>query len=358
MRRGSNCRTSSATAKEGALVVPKSPRNTKRISGRTGRAGRRVGGTGGDSGAPVCAGAGKQRNATAVGTSAWVMCSCQRRPRDAPLYVPRGKPGGSQAIDPVLAPLEGGVEGDARLREVQPPREARGLARAVLAVHHRVLPLDRQRALVAGVVELAHQGLEVDAPAAGRAEVPEASVEPEVGVAAEDADGRTALAPPDVLDVHVEDALAELAQEGDVVDALVAHVRGVEVEAEVGDPLDGFERAARAVDVEGDLGRMHLEREADADLVELLQDRRPPGGEVAVAGLDHVLRDRREGVEQVPDRRAREAVDDRAAAELQPFLHGSRRGVEEAARGLAGLDHLLRRALLDALGLAVAPDLG
>src|SRR5262245_19661599 len=273
------------------------------------------------------------------------------------LEAPPGRSRPSQS-EPVLAALEGGVEGDLRAREVEPAREGRGLARTVLAVHHRVLPLDRERALVAGVVELPDQRLEVDPPAAGRAEVPESPLDAEVGVAAEDADGRALLAPPHVLDVHVEDALAELADEADVVDALVAHVRRVEVQAEVRRVVDRRERATGAVEVEGDLGRVDLEREADADLLELLQDRRPLRREVAVAGLDHVLRHGREAVEQVPDRRAGEAVDDRAARELQALLHARRRGVEELARGLAGLDHLLRRALLHALGLAVAPDLG
>src|SRR5207344_1677060 len=107
----------------------------------------------------------------------------------------------------------------------------------------------------------------------GRAEVPEAFPRAEAGVAAEDSGTHRLLAPPDVLDVHVPDARAELVQEREVVDALVAEVARVEVEPEALVVADRLERHARRVDVEGDLGRVHLEREADVELVEGVEDR-------------------------------------------------------------------------------------
>ncbi len=88
---------------------------------------------------------------------------------------------------------------------------------------------------------------------------------------------------------------------------------------------------------------MDFQAELDALLLEDIENRRETLGEVRVAGVDHVLRDRRERVQEVPDRAAGEAVDD-ADAELL-----GRPG---------GVDHVLRSPLLDAFRLAVAPDLG
>jgi hypothetical protein len=119
-----------------------------------------------------------------------------------------------------------------------------------------------------------------------------------------------ALAPPDVLDVDVPDARAELAQEREVVDALVAEVARVEVESELRVIAERRERAAGRDDVERDLGRVDLEREDDVLALALGQDRAPCGGELRVAVLDLRLRDRREGVEEVPDRAPGEADDD------------------------------------------------
>jgi hypothetical protein len=128
-------------------------------------------------------------------------------------------------------------------------------------------------------------------------------------VAAEHAGAAVAAAPPGVLHVDVENPVGEAPQEGDVVDALVAEVRRVVVEAEGGVAVDGLDGALGGGDVEGDLGRVHLEREAHAELGVGVEDRRPAAGEVVEARLSS-LRGRREGVERVPDRRAGEAVDD------------------------------------------------
>jgi hypothetical protein len=73
-----------------------------------------------------------------------------------------------------------------------------------------VLPLDRERALVADVVERDDDLLEVDVAAADAAEVPVAARVAERRVAAEHAGAAVAAAPPHVLHVHVVDAVGEL----------------------------------------------------------------------------------------------------------------------------------------------------
>ena len=88
---------------------------------------------------------------------------------------------------------------------------------------------------------------------------------------------------------------------------------------------------------------MHFQAELDALFLERIENRRETLGEIRVTGVDHVLRDRRERVQQVPDRAAGKAVDDLDA---------------ELLGGLGGVDHVLRGPLPDTLGLAVAPDLG
>src|SRR5690606_40599964 len=94
------------------------------------------------------------------------------------------------------------------------------------------LPLDRQRPVVADVVERHDDLFEVDVAAADAAEVPVAARVAEGGVAPEDTDGAVAAAPPRVYHVHEDDAGPEPAQEAHVIDALVTEGRGEEVEAE------------------------------------------------------------------------------------------------------------------------------
>src|SRR3954447_2704425 len=85
-----------------------------------------------------------------------------------------------------FGPLEGRVEGHRRGREVRLAQEADGIRRAPFAVHARVLPLDRQRAVVADAVEDAEERLEVDVAVTGRDEGPAAVGLAEVDVRAED----------------------------------------------------------------------------------------------------------------------------------------------------------------------------
>jgi hypothetical protein len=86
--------------------------------------------------------------------------------------------------------------------------------------------------------------------------------------------------------VDVEDAVVELADEADVVDALIAEVGGVIVEAEGGVEVEGLVGALGAADVEGDFGGMDFEGVADAALVEFIEDGNEAPGEVLVAGID------------------------------------------------------------------------
>jgi hypothetical protein len=84
-----------------------------------------------------------------------------------------------------------------------------------------------------------------------------------------------------------------------------------------------------------------LEREAHADLVGDVDDRVPAVGEVAVAGLDHLRRHRREARDDVPHARPGEA--------------GDRRDPEARGGAQRRLD-LVGGAGADALGVAVTPD--
>src|SRR3954451_16787343 len=142
-----------------------------------------------------------------------------------------------------LLALEGGVEGDAARREVRRAHEGQRVRRAPVAVHARVLPLDRERALVADAVERADHRLEVHVAVAGGDEVPAAAGLAEVEMAAEDrrAAVQAALG---VLDVRVEDFRRELDDEGSRVEELVLEVARVEVDAEAGTVPDRVERLA------------------------------------------------------------------------------------------------------------------
>ena len=109
-------------------------------------------------------------------------------------------------------------------------------------------------------------------------------------------------------------------------------VARIEVDAERLAVPDRVERAPRRHEVVGDLGRVHLEPEAHALRVEHVHDRTPPLRELVVRALDRREVVGRERVEEVPDRRAREAVHLRhtelrgRAARSPSSLRGARRG--------------------------------
>lgn len=237
--------------------------------------------------------------------------------------------------------VEGGVEGAVGGFEVGFFDEGGGFGGAVNAVHAGVFPLVGEGAFVADVVEGADDFLEVDGAVTKGAEVPVALVVAEVEVSAENAaffeDGR----PMHVFHVDVVDAVGEVVDETDVIDALVAEVRGVVVEAECFAVAERFEGTLGAYDVEGDLGGVDFERELDAVLIEGVENGIPVGSERLEAFVDGVGRDGRERVQVGPNGTAGEAVDD---AHAQIF--GGARG---------GL-HFVGSALVDAFRVAVAPD--
>jgi hypothetical protein len=76
-----------------------------------------------------------------------------------------------------------------------------------------------------------------------------------------------------------------------IVDALIAEVRGIVVEAEARMVAHSRQGAFGGGRVEGDLGGMHLEREPHAALGEHVEDRVPPLGELGEAGVDPVAGD-------------------------------------------------------------------
>ena len=103
------------------------------------------------------------------------------------------------------------------------------------------------------------------------------------------------------------------------------------------------ERLLRRHEVVGDLGRMHLQAEADALALEHLEDRLQTLRDLLIAALDPLEVVGRERVEQRPDRGAEEPV------HLGDAKGGGRaRRVFESARGTAA--HAFR--------IAVTPDLG
>src|SRR5437868_5933425 len=100
----------------------------------------------------------------------------------APFVSDRSQPGDSHVTVPGVAGgwglsgcrLLGGVGADPARRGVRPPHEGARALRAGRAVHATVLPLDRERALVADPIERPEERLEVDVAVPGRDEVPAA----------------------------------------------------------------------------------------------------------------------------------------------------------------------------------------
>ncbi len=105
---------------------------------------------------------------------------------------------------------------------------------------------------------------------------------------------------------------------------------------------DRVQCLARGHEVVGDLGRMNLQPESHALRVEHVEDRPPTLGEVLVPALDRGEVVRREGVDEMPDRRAGEPVH-LCDAELR--------------RGTCGVLHALRGARANTFLLSVAVDL-
>ncbi len=193
---------------------------------------------------------------------------------------------------------------------------------------------------VAGVVQGADDLLEIDAAAPHGAKIPAAARIAEVQMAGQDS--ALAVQPDDcILHVYVEDPLGELADEAGRVHSLPDQMAGIEIEAELRTVIQGLQGPLGRVQVEGDFRRMHLQRELHAALGKDVQDRVEPLGEQFEAFVDHRRRDGRKAVEQVPNARTGEAVDD---ADSQ--LPG----------GPGGVFHGLGCPGIHARRIAIAPD--
>ena len=125
-----------------------------------------------------------------------------------------------------------------------------------------------------------------------------------------------------VLHVDVVDPIGKRADELGRIDPLPDQVAGIEVEAELGAVVQRGQRPLGGVDVEGDFRGMDFQGELHVALGKHVEDRVEPLGQQLEAGVDHGRRDGRERVEQVPDARTGEAVDD-----VQPQLLGRPGGV-------------------------------
>ena len=98
-------------------------------------------------------------------------------------------------------------------------------------IHSNVFPFNRKRAAVPYVVQRDDDFFEANVSVADGTKIPISPVISKVGVTAKDADFACSVPPPDIFHVRVVDAVAELAQEFDITDALVAKMGRVVVEA-------------------------------------------------------------------------------------------------------------------------------
>ena len=79
----------------------------------------------------------------------------------------------------------------------------------MLSVHAAVFPFDAQRSLITDIVQCDDDPLKVDVAMSRRAEIPITAVIGKGGMTPEDANRAVAFAPPGVLHMAVENALAK-----------------------------------------------------------------------------------------------------------------------------------------------------
>src|SRR3954453_10097367 len=244
--------------------------------------------------------------------------SCRRFPPPRPTWRAR-HPTERQSCEPP------GLTGNERLLDDQRLQELDALLAAVLLRHDRILVLERKHEVVADLEQRRHHSPPFHVAPAGDAITGGAvATLPRAGPGhAVDVDDVLLELP--VLRVRMEDPRAEFLDEDDGVDHLPDQVAGIEVEAPVVAP-EPLDRLLGRVDVVGDLGRMHLVREADAELRELVEDRVPALDEEVPALFVDLQPLRRPDVPALPHRRAEEADD----------------GLDlELARDAGGLDDVL-----------------
>lgn len=219
-------------------------------------------------------------------------------------------------------------------------------------IHAGIFPFHRERTAIADVVQCRDNVLEPDVAAAERPEIPKSPRIGKIGVAAENAHGAVAVAPPHIFHMHVEDAITKFADESDVVHALVGEVRRIVIEAKTFVMFDSIEGAVSRSNIKRDFGRMDFEGEINVFLIEDFEDGQPAFGEIRKPALKKFLAGGRKRVDCVPDARAGKTIDD-----------GGRRraglgfGIEEFSRGAGGGLHLFSGAPANAFRVAVAPDI-
>src|SRR3712207_5251260 len=249
------CRTTSSSSRAAATSPP--PRCSSRASPPRSRSSSRPATT--------------SSTAPSARTARPVWSSRSRSPPDGGTSAPaaRGRTGAEVRS---VAAGEGRVEGGRGRVEGQPAHEGQRLGGAGEPVHAGVLPLDRDRPVVADGVQHPEAGLPRDVAVAGGDEVPAA---PRVGpgqVRTHPAVAPVAHLLLRVLAVDVVDPVLEVPDERDRVEVLPHEVARVPVQPEGLPVPDRLHRADRRPVVVGDLGRVDLVGEAHADLVEDVEE--------------------------------------------------------------------------------------
>src|SRR6266542_438527 len=174
------------------------------------------------------------------GTQRSTTPSSGRHDRDAPgASEPPVREGSSSS----LAARRGG--------EVKAFDEAAGVLGAEVAIHAGVGPVDRQRTVIADLVQRSYQRLPVDTAVAGRAEVP-AAARVAWRQATVEQSRPTVERQARILDVDVKDSVGEPTYELDRVDALPVEVARVEGEPKFFTAANRVEDRLGAVQVEGE----------------------------------------------------------------------------------------------------------
>ena len=209
------------------------------------------------------------------------------------------------------------VEDDFRRWEVEFLDESCRLRSTVDSVHCTIFPFDTQRTGISDVIEGTNDGLEVDHSSPDRLEVPVTAWLVEIDVTAENTSCTITDSPGNILHVDMEDAFLELIDELHIIDALIAEVARVVVEAKRRVEFHCLQSTLCTGDIKRDFGGMHLEREAHTFHFKRVEDWLEAFGEVGVTGFDLSIQIRREGIDQMPDAAAGETIDHGDAEKLR-----------------------------------------
>src|ERR1700722_4029034 len=163
-------------------------------------------------------------------------------------------------------PLKGRVERHSARSKIIGTNIPARLGCPMDTVHSDVFPFDRQRAPVADVIEGDDDLFEADISMSDRTKIPVPPVISKIGVPGKYADLACAMAPPDIFHVCMVDTVAEIAQEFDVADSLIAKMRWIVIKTEPAMVFDRFHRTVCRGDVKGNLCRVHFQGEVHIEL--------------------------------------------------------------------------------------------